>query len=62
MNRNHRNPYALHTTTRPTRAAMDVAARRYDARIAARQRSERIARALYCGASLSLFFAFFYGV
>lgn len=56
------NQYPFHNTVRPTRAAMDAAARHYDARIAARQRSERIARALYCGASLALFFAFFYGI
>lgn len=56
------NHYPFHGVTRPTRAAMDAAARRYDARIAARQRSERTARALYCIASLALFFAFFYGI
>lgn len=54
--------YPFHNVTLPTRAAMDAAAARYDARIAARQRSERIARALYCSASLALFFAFFYGL
>lgn len=54
--------YPFRNTTRPTRAAMDAAARRYDARIAARQRSERIARALCCGAVAAVVLAFFCGL
>ena len=54
--------YPFHGVTRPTRAAMDAAARRYDARIAAHQRSERIARTLYCGAVAAVVLAFFYGL
>lgn len=54
--------YPFHGVTRPTRAAMDAAARHYDASIAARQRSERIARALYCGAVAAVVLAFFYGL
>lgn len=58
----NRNRYPFHNVARPTRAAMDAAARRCDARIAARQRSERTARALYCAAVAAVVVAFFYGL
>lgn len=57
-----RNRYPFHNETRPTRAQMEAAERRYNARVLAERRKERTARAVYCAAVVALAIAFFYGL